>query len=151
MKKSSIIVFLLTYGLFYVSSIFFPIDRMWYDALEKSSWTPSGMTIGIVWAVLYGLIALSVAIIYNKYGCKPKKFWFVFLLNYMCNQAFSYFQFSQKNLFLATVDCLLVAITTLLLIAVSSKLSKVSTWLLIPYFLWSAFATYLSWTIYSIN
>ncbi|MDR4363171.1 TspO/MBR family protein, partial [Bacillus anthracis] len=99
----------------------------------------------------YGLIALSVTIIYNNYGCKPKTFWFVFLLNYICNQAFSYFQFSQKKLFLATVDCLLVAITTLLLIAVSSKLSKVSTWLLIPYFLWSTFATYLSWTIYSIN
>ncbi|MDE4529494.1 tryptophan-rich sensory protein, partial [Bacillus thuringiensis] len=120
MKKSSIIVFLLTYGLFYVSSILFPIDRAWYDALEKPSWTPPGMTIGIVWAVLYGLIALSVAIIYNKYGFKPKTFWFIFLLNYMCNQAFSYFQFSQKNLFLATVDCLLVAITTLLLIMFSS-------------------------------
>ena len=26
MKKSSIIVFLLTYGLFYVSSVLFPID-----------------------------------------------------------------------------------------------------------------------------
>ena len=34
-EKSSIIVFLLTYGLFYVSSILFPIDRAWYDALEK--------------------------------------------------------------------------------------------------------------------
>lgn len=28
MKKSSIIVFLLTYGLFYVSSVLFPIDRI---------------------------------------------------------------------------------------------------------------------------
>ena len=73
-EKSSIIVFLLTYGLFYVSSILFPIDRMWYDALEKPSWTPSGMTIGMIWAILYGLIALSVTIIYNKYGCKPKHF-----------------------------------------------------------------------------
>ncbi|HDR4528202.1 TPA: tryptophan-rich sensory protein, partial [Bacillus thuringiensis] len=24
-------------------------------------------------------------------------------------------------------------------------------WLLIPYFLWATFATYLSWIIYSIN
>ncbi|GMR65638.1 MULTISPECIES: TspO/MBR family protein [Bacillus] len=151
MKKSSIIVFLLTYGLFYVSSILFPIDRMWYDALEKPSWTPTGMIIGMIWAVLYGLIALSVAIIYNKYGFKPKTFWFIFFLNYICNQAFSYFQFSEKNLFLATVDCLLVAITTLLLILFSSNLSKVSTRLLIPYFVWSTFATYLAWTIYSIN
>ncbi|MGW5955666.1 TspO/MBR family protein [Bacillus mycoides] len=151
MKKSSVIVFLLTYGLFYVSSILFPINRIWYDALEKPSWTPSGMTIGIIWAVLYGLIALSVAIIYNKYGFNPKKFWFLFLLNYICNQAFSYFQFSQKNLVLATIDCLLVAITTLILIVFSSNLSKVSACLLIPYLLWAAFATYLSWIIYSMN
>lgn len=40
MKKSSIIVFLLTYGLFYVSSVLFPINRTWYDASEKPSWTP---------------------------------------------------------------------------------------------------------------
>ncbi|EEM41129.1 hypothetical protein bthur0004_29200 [Bacillus thuringiensis serovar sotto str. T04001] len=97
MKKSSIIVFLLTYGLFYVSSVLFPINRTWYDALEKPSWTPPGMTIGMIWAVLFGLIALSVAIIYNNYGFKPKTFWFVFLLNYIFNQAFSYFQFSQKK------------------------------------------------------
>ncbi|MGE8055848.1 TspO/MBR family protein [Bacillus mycoides] len=151
MKNSSVIVFLLTYGLFYVSSILFPIDRIWYDALAKPSWTPSGMTIGIIWSVLYGIIALSVAIIYNKYGFNPKTFWAVFLLNYICNQAFSYFQFSQKNLFLATIDCLLVAITTLILIVFSSNLSKVSAWLLIPYLLWASFATYLSWVIYSIN
>ncbi|SDJ52184.1 TspO/MBR family protein [Bacillus sp. cl25] len=97
MKKSSIIVFLLTYGLFYVSSVLFPIERTWYDALEKPSWTPSGMTIGMIWAVLFGLIALSVAIIYNNYGFKSKTFWFLFLLNYICNQAFSYFQFSEKK------------------------------------------------------
>lgn len=41
MKKSSIIVFFLTYGLFYVSSVLFPIDRTWYDALEKPSWNTS--------------------------------------------------------------------------------------------------------------
>ena len=75
-EKSSIIVFLLTYGLFYVSSVLFPIDRTWYDALEKPFWTPPGMTIGMIWAVLFGLIALSVAIIYNNYGFKPKTFWF---------------------------------------------------------------------------
>ncbi|MED1510357.1 TspO/MBR family protein [Bacillus nitratireducens] len=151
MKKSSIMVFLLTYGLFYLSSILFPIDRVWYDALQKPPWTPSGMIIGIIWALLYGLIALSVTIIYNKYGFNQKLFWSLFLLNYICNQAFSYFQFSQKNLLLATIDCFLVTITTLLLIVFSFKLSRISAYLFIPYFLWAAFATYLSWTIFSMN
>lgn len=134
MKKSSIMVFLLAYGLFYLSSILFPIDRVWYDALEKPPWTPSGMIIGIIWALLYGLIALSVTIIYNKYGFNQKLFWSLFLLNYICNQSFSYFQFSQKNLLLATIDCFLVTITTLLLIVFSFKLSRISAYLFIPYF-----------------
>jgi translocator protein len=151
MKKSSIAVFLIIYALFYVSSILFPIDRSWYDALSKPSWTPSGQTIGIIWAVLFALIALSATLIYNKYGFKPVRFWALFAINYVFNQAFSYFQFTQKDLFAATVDAFLIALTTLLLIIVAGRLNKVSAWLLVPYLLWSSFATFLSWTIYSMN
>ncbi|MGH0432566.1 TspO/MBR family protein [Bacillus hominis] len=151
MRKFSILVFFITYGLFYVSSILFPINLSWYNALDKPAWTPSGMTIGIIWAVLYGLIAFSVTIIFNKYNLNPKLFWSIFVLNYILNQAFSFFQFHQKNLLLATIDCLLVAVTAFLLIIYSFRLSKVAGWLLIPYLLWTTFATYLSWTIYIMN
>ncbi|OQV45473.1 tryptophan-rich sensory protein, partial [Bacillus velezensis] len=34
---------------------------------------------------------------------------------------------------------------------IAGKYSKASAWLLIPYLLWSAFATYLSFTIYVMN
>ncbi len=59
MKKSSIIVFLLTYGLFYVSSVLFPIDRTWYDALEKPFWTPPGMTIGMIGCIIWTYCVIS--------------------------------------------------------------------------------------------
>lgn len=151
MKKSSIAVFLITFALFYVSSILFPIDREWYDALDKPSWTPSGQTIGMVWAILFALIALSATLIYNQYGFNPVGYWVLFVINYVFNQAFSYFQFTQKDLFVASVDALLIAVTTLLLVIMSSRLKKVSAWLLIPYLLWSSFATFLSWNIYNMN
>jgi tryptophan-rich sensory protein len=151
MKKSSILVFILIMASFYAASILFPIDRSWYEALNKPSWTPSGQTIGIIWAVLFVMIALSASIIYNQYGFKPIGFWIVFLINYVFNQAFSYFQFDQKNLFAASIDALLIAITALLLIIIASRLNKASAWLLLPYFLWSSFATFLSWTIFSMN
>ncbi|WP_372585458.1 TspO/MBR family protein [Bacillus mycoides] len=92
-----------------------------------------------------------VLIIYNKYKFKPKLFWILFLLNYILNQAFSFFHFHQKDLLLATIDCLLVAVTTFLLMTYSFRLSKVAAWLLIPYLLWTTIATYLSWAIYSMN
>ena len=61
------------------------------------------------------------------------------------------FSIYTKDLFAATIDCLLVALTALALVIVSRKLSKVVPILLIPYVLWGFFATYLSYTIYSMN
>ncbi|KPN16075.1 hypothetical protein AKG37_04455 [Bacillus australimaris] len=155
-KKSiiwAIVVFFITYALFSIAGFLFPIDREWYDALNKPAWTPGGGVIGAVWAVLFALISLSAAIIYGKYGFQKitLPFWILFLLNYVFNQAFSFFQFTQKDLFTATIDCLLVALTALALVIVSRKLSKVVPILLIPYVLWGFFATYLSYTIYSMN
>ena len=155
MKKkyiSAIIVFIITYVLFSLAGVLFPIDREWYDALQKPDWTPSRSVIGIIWTVLFALISLTAALIYAKFSCKESKaFFFILLINYIVNQGFSYFQFTQKNLLAASIDCLLVAVTTLILLLIASKYSKASAWLLVPYLLWSAFATYLSFTIYAMN
>ncbi|MDN4525771.1 TspO/MBR family protein [Fictibacillus fluitans] len=149
--KKSVFVFIVIYALFYASSLLFPIDREWYDALNKPSWTPTGQTIGMIWGVLYALISLSAAIIYHKFGFRPKSFWILFVINYVVNQLFSFFQFQQKDLLAAAIDASLVALTTLLLIFAAARLSKLSAWLLVPYLLWSAFATYLAWVFYSLN
>lgn len=85
MKKFSIIVFFLIYGLFYVFSVLFFIDCIWYDVLEKLFWIFFGMIIGMIWVVLFGFIVLLVVIIYNNYGFKLKIFWFLFFLNYIFN------------------------------------------------------------------
>ncbi|MGG0913921.1 tryptophan-rich sensory protein [Bacillus velezensis] len=154
MKKKyigAIIIFIITYVLFSLAGFLFPIDREWYDALQKPDWTPSRSVIGIIWAVLFALISLSPALIYAKFSCKESKAFWVMLLNYIVNQEFSYFQFTQKNLLAASIDCLLVAVTTLILLLIAGKYSKASAWLLVPYLLWSAFATYLSFTIYAMN
>ncbi|WP_025649763.1 TspO/MBR family protein [Bacillus velezensis] len=155
MKKKyigAIIVFIITYVLFSLAGVLFPIDREWYDALQKTDWTPSRSVIGIIWTVLFALISLTAALIYAKFSCKESKaFWVMLLINYIVNQGFSYFQFTQKNLLAASIDCLLVAVTTLILLLMAGKYSKASAWLLVPYLLWSAFATYLSFTIYAMN
>lgn len=153
MNKKTILIFLAVYALFSISGFLFPVDRQWYDALQKPEWTPAGSFIGIVWAVLFALISLAVSIIYKKQGFSSSSRWFFIflLLNYVFNQAFSFFQFELKDLWLATIDCALVAITTFLLALAAKRISNVSFWLLIPYLLWSCFATYLSYTIYSLN
>lgn len=101
MKKivGAIAVFVITYALFSAADYLFPIDQEWYNSLEKPDWTPPGSAIGIIWAILFALISLSAAIVYAAFSFKDaKSFWLMLLLNYVLNQAFSYFQFTQKNL-----------------------------------------------------
>ncbi|RPK05892.1 hypothetical protein BSBH6_02595 [Bacillus subtilis] len=153
MKKivGAIAVFVITYALFSAAGYLFPIDQEWYNSLKKPDWTPSGSAIGIIWAILFALISLSAAIVYAAFSFKnAKSFWLTLLMNYVLNQAFSYFQFTQKNLLAASIDCLLVAITALVLMIITKKYSRAASYLLLPYVLWSAFATFLSFTIYSM-
>ncbi|MGG2024577.1 TspO/MBR family protein [Gottfriedia sp. S16(2024)] len=148
-----IVLFFSLYCLFFISSILFPIDYEWYSHLIKPSYTPSGKTIGIIWAFLYSFISLSVCIIVSlgKSFKKAKWFYFVFIINYVFNQLFSYFQFKQKDLLMATIDCGLVFVTAILLTTIAYKHSKTSFVLLIPYSIWSLFATYLNYNIYVLN
>ncbi|WP_038829926.1 TspO/MBR family protein, partial [Bacillus subtilis] len=146
MKKifGAIAVFVITYALFSAAGYLFPVDQEWYNSLKKPDWTPSGTAIGIIWAILFALISLSAAIVYAAFSFKgAKSFWFTLLINYVLNQAFSYFQFTQKNLLAASLDCLLVAITTIVLLIIAKKYSRAASYVLLPYFLWSAFATFL--------
>lgn len=154
MKKivGALAVFVITYALFSAAGYLFPVDQEWYNSLKKPDWTPSGTAIGIIWAILFALISLSAAIVYAAFSFKgAKSFWFTLLINYVLNQAFSYFQFTQKNLLAASLDCLLVAITAIALLIIAKKYSRAASYLLLPYFLWSAFATFLSFTINSMN
>ncbi|MCP6731122.1 TspO/MBR family protein [Bacillus subtilis] len=154
MKKivGALAVFVITYALFSAAGYLFPVDQEWYNSLKKPDWTPSGTAIGIIWAILFALISLSAAIVYAAFSIKgAKSFWFTLLINYVLNQAFSYFQFTQKNLLAASLDCLLVAITAIVLLIIAKKYSRAASYLLLPYFLWSAFATFLSFTINSMN
>jgi translocator protein len=152
-NKSTIFVFILIYTLFSLSGFLYPVDQQWYMSISKPSWTPPGFLIGIVWAILFALISLSVSIIYERYGLNRMTNIFVstLTLNYIFNQAFSYFQFSLHNLLLSAVDTTLVATTALLLVIFAWRYSTFASFLLIPYFIWSCFASVLSFSIYFMN
>lgn len=151
---TSIIVFLAVYGLYSLSGILFPTDLSFYATLNKPSWNPPRKWFGIVWGILYALIALSITIVYMKTsGFKEvsRFYLFILIINYFANQAFSYFFFKIKHLNFAFIDALIIAISTFLLIYATIPYSKLAAWLLVPYLIWSCFATLLAWTIAKSN
>ena len=153
MKLTPIIVFVVTYAAFLVSGFLWRIDLVYYNALSKPSWTPPGAVIGIVWAVLFACIALSLALLDAEVGVFAIGPWLTaaIVANWLANQAYSYLQFAQKDWFLAGWDAGLVALTAIAVVVLAWGISKPAALLFVPYAAWSTFATYLSFLIWSMN
>jgi tryptophan-rich sensory protein len=150
---AAVIVFLVTYALFSLAGVLFPVDREWYESLNKPDWTPSGRLIGTIWSVLFAFISLAAALVYATYDLRKAAapFWIMLIINYLFNQAFSYFQFTEKNVLAASADSFFVALTALALALITLRIHKRAALLLVPYVLWSFFATYLAFAIYGMN
>jgi len=148
-----VLVFVATYALFLVSGFFSQLDRAWYDALVKPTWTPPGGVIGIVWAVLFACIAASLALLEAKVGIGSLGPWLTaaIVVNWLTNQAYSYIQFTRQDWFGAGIDAALIALTAFAVVALAWRISKPAALLYVPYALWSSFATYLSFLIWSLN
>jgi benzodiazapine receptor len=153
MRFTPVIVFVATYALFLVSGFLFRLDRAWYDSLVKPSWTPPGSLIGTVWAVLFFCIALSLALLDWKVGILALGPWLsaAIVVNWLANQAYTYFQFTRHDWFAAGIDSAFIAITAFAVVALAWRISKPAALLYVPYGLWATFATYLSFLISSLN
>jgi tryptophan-rich sensory protein len=125
----------------------------WYQNLIKPSWAPEPSVFGIVWPILYAIIAVS-------FGAAGYMFWkgrisflilLPFILNLIFNFAFTPIQFGLQNNLLAAADILLVLGT---LIWAMTAIYPHARWVAlanIPYLLWVIFATVLQLTITQMN
>lgn len=121
----------------------------WYAPLAKSSLTPQGFVFSIVWTLLYLLLAgtgwwLSLQ---KHYRPEYALFWIQMLLNWAWTPVFFHLHLTGWGVILLTVMLVLNAWLILRLKARESRLYLV----LIPYFLWLLFATYLNMVIWMLN
>lgn len=123
----------------------------WYDGLRKPKWQPSGSVIGSVWTVLYATIATAGAMLWLRRPWRSRLLPALFVTQWVLNAAWTPLFTRARRLDLATTDCAALAATNAALVAVSWPVSRPAAVLLIPYTAWSAFATYLSWTIQRLN
>ena len=130
-----------------------PIDKEFYNSLTLPFFTPPQMAYGIIWSIIYIGISISIYQILNTYKIKdiPKSYKYTLLLNYIANQSFQPLFFLLKSPFLGFVSCILTFITSLFLYKETKDLKEKSAKYLIPYILFSLFATILSLSIYLLN
>ena len=130
-----------------------PIDKEFYNSLTLPFFTPPQMAYGIIWSIIYICISISIYQILNTYKIKdiPKSYKYTLLVNYIANQCLQPLFFLLKSPFLGFVSWILTLITSLFLYKETKDLKEKSAKYLIPYILFSLFATILSLSIYLLN
>jgi translocator protein len=128
--------------------------RTYYDALAKPSWTPAPETIGLIWTIIYPLIAVAVVGTVTKMWRGDVSRWVLvpLLLNLAANAAFTPIQFGARNLPLATADILVVLVTIVVWMVFVWRPG--SLWIvavLAPYLIWVSTATVLQISITLAN
>lgn len=125
----------------------------WYRTLNLPEFTPPGRVIGLVWTVIYVLAAVAAILIWNARNSLRHFKWLVVLLvlNAVLNLGWSWIFFGLHLIGLAVVEMVLLNLTTLAIIVLCWNRQRLAALLLVPYFAWVCFATYLATTILKLN
>jgi len=120
----------------------------WYEAVKPSALTPPNYIFPIVWTILYILIGFSMTLsITNSHGITRNKLIALFAINLFFNALWNILFFGFHYTQIAFMDLILILLSTLALINVSWKVSRLSSWLLLPYAIWVSYAGLLNFII----
>lgn len=136
----------------FIGGILFRSNPVFYKSLNKPFFAPPGILFGIIWPILYILIAISVYNIYKNNNYKNiSDYNKTLIINYFSNQIFSFLFFTLQSPFLALIDTIIVFISSLFLYYETKELDKKYSKLLIPYVIWNLFASILIISIFFMN
>ena len=125
----------------------------WYNQLVKPSWTPSGATIGLIWSLLYPVIAVSFGFVFVQ-AVRGKVPWRVAVplaVNLVTNLTFTPLQFGMRNLPLAAVDILIIWGSIVWMMVVVWRHYRWVALAQVPYLVWVSIATVLQLSLTVMN
>ena len=119
--------------------------KEWYTALARSPFTPPSYLFGIVWPILYAMIATSGWLIWLKDDALKK----IFIVQLIQNFLWTVIFFKLHLIGLALLDMLTLALVIGYIIGKTKvRLVKILMW---PYLLWILFASHLTLYIWLYN
>ena len=124
----------------------------WYARAPHVAWTPPGWAFGVVWTVLYTLIAVSGWLAWQQRGLRPLRVPFTLyiaqlVLNALWTPIFfgGHALIGTAALWVGVVVIVLLDVLLLATVAAFWPVSRIAALLLLPYLVWVLYATTLNW------
>ncbi len=131
-----------------------PSIETWYVTLEKPVFNPPNWVFMPVWTVIYILMAVAAALVWDKIKQQTeevKKALLFFIIQLALNAIWSYLFFGLKNPMLALIEIVLLWLMIYETYLKFIKINRTAGYLLIPYLAWVGFATVLNASIWWLN
>ncbi|MBT3674076.1 MAG: tryptophan-rich sensory protein [Proteobacteria bacterium] len=126
-----------------LANIFISSDS-WYVDLVKSPLNPPSFVFGIVWPILYALMAF---VSFKS----ADKIWKLFVPQLILNAAWSWMFFFMHAPLLALINISILIFLNQKILVILKIESKLLFWLYVPYVLWLSFAAFLNASIVFLN
>ncbi|MBL6822875.1 MAG: tryptophan-rich sensory protein [SAR86 cluster bacterium] len=126
-----------------VANIYINSDD-WYGSLIKSSLNPPSFIFGIVWPILYALMAIIAYKLAHKIA--P-----IFIMQLLLNAAWSWIFFYFHAPLIALLDIVLLIYLNLRILIIIKSESRTLYFLYLPYIIWLLFAAFLNASIVFLN
>lgn len=125
-----------------------------YSTIITPPLAPPAVLFPIVWTILYILMGINAALIYNTQNVaehEKKTALYIYAISLLFNFFWSIIFFNNRQFLFAFIWLLILWILIILTIIKYYKINPVAAYLQIPYLLWVTFAAYLNFAIWYLN
>ena len=131
---------------------FFIQPAGYYVSLVKPSWSPPAWVFGPVWTALYLMMAVAAWLVWRQDGWRAQRAPLsLYLLQLALNALWTPVFFGLRSPGLALVVIVSLGAAIVLTGRAFRPVSRIASWLLVPYLVWVVFAAALNFSIWRLQ
>ena len=155
MLKNKFISFILFFIVTYSASIIGGLSTIsfkepWYSQLVKSNFNPPDWVFAPVWTTLYLMMTLAIWFYWHSKKREMNTV-YIYFIHIVFNTTWSIVFFGLHKILLALIVLMILIALIIILILRFKRVNYVSSYLMIPYLLWSCYALFLNFNLYILN
>lgn len=122
-----------------------------YESVQKSSLTPPSFVFPVVWTILYVLMGISAAMIYQSDSSQKKRALTLYVIQLIVNYIWSVIFFNLRMYDLAFFWLVLLWVLIAAMMISFRVINRKAALLQLPYLIWVTFAGYLAFSVWMLN
>ena len=148
---SFFLFFVITYSASFIGGMAtISFKEPWYSQLIKSNFNPPDWVFAPVWTTLYLMMTLAIWFYWHSKNREMNTV-YIYFIHIVFNTTWSVVFFVLHQILLALIVLTILIILIIVLIIKFKRVNYVSSYLMIPYLLWSCYALFLNFNLYILN